>query len=302
MLNNDYEIKSKQIEVFGRKLKYIIKIFQSGDKGIFLKEMERQLKEHYTQVKRDIDELEEADIVKTIKKPIEGKQGIGKYVILTDNGKILYDSFIEYSKSIPKELEKEFIEKIDELIDRFYELKSDKGKQSAINSIREEINKKIALNKYYWDNVPKLKNFLNDFIININNYPHDTKDQFFITLRSLYTSGYLDTENLSNFLKFLKENDLEKATHELYFIIPIYFQALSKKPNNDIIYDFLMSTLKITRNTGNIVNSLNSCSGIINQLPYNIKNKLINDLDEMLSESKENEQLIIEKVMDFLII
>jgi hypothetical protein len=292
---------AKDFELFGKRIEYIEPILKSEDDGIIINELSRICKKDPNQTRREIYELKEKDIINIENSKEKGKTGNKKYITLTEKGKILYYLFTQYFESTSKELINETNWKINNSIKRYRNSKSDIGKGKSLIYIREIIYTEIGKNNFNWIVTRDLINFINDFLKDLNNQNDSNKQQFFQILHILYSSGYIDDENINYLKSFLNKENIEECNRELTDIFAIAFFALKNKPNNKQFYRFLFFLIeKIQNLKSDYSNIIGSSREKIIHLPEHLKNKIFNDLDNMINESKVNDIPLIEILMEIL--
>ena len=322
MVHLEYDKAGKDFEMFGKRIRIIQIINESGNEGIIKTEINNKLIElsekdyiDSNQTRKEIDYLEELNIVKVQDAKSLGLTGNKKYVTLSEKGKMLYKYFFEFSRYIPTSLTEETINVMKNEIAEFKKKKSSKGKLVSMNELNNLVQTKIGFQKYDWTKFKMLHDFINDFIT-INNQPEIVTEKFYRFLSMLYTSGYYDKKNFENFETMLDKGKIEDHIKKLYYIIQIVLYSLVKEPDNDYNYQSLLSILEKLRfmeleqpdplgASGKMIyigEHLISYSNniIVRELPKSIVNRLSNDLDDMLIEFEDKKQPAIEKFMDIL--
>lgn len=292
---------AKDFELFGKRIEYFDPILESGEEGIIINELARILPKDPNQTRREIIELKEKDIIKIEKAKDKGKTGNKKYITITEKGKILYYLFTQYFQSTSKELINESSWKINNSIKRYYDSKSDIGKDKTLIYIREIIYTEIGRDNFNWIITKDLINFINDFLKDLINQNDTNKYEFLQIMRLLYSYGYIDEDNIPYLRKFLIKEKLENYIREIINIFEITLFALKYESNNKSYYDFLFFIIeKIQNQNIDYTNILGSSRDKIISLPEDLKNKMFNDMDNFINESKNKDQPLIASLMEVL--
>ncbi|WP_455392098.1 winged helix-turn-helix domain-containing protein [[Eubacterium] cellulosolvens] len=295
------EIKEfgRDFEMFGRRILHLHYITEAKDEGIIQNQLSKKIGKDSNTVRQELRELEKLGMVNRKKVTINGVKGYRIVYTLTDKGRILNKVFEQYIEFTPKYLERKIKKKINNAIERFYRAKTSIGKKNGLTNIKESIIIKISPNQYFWGDIPKLKKFLNDFLENFDDYDNPSKTEFIFIIDHLYLRGYSDEQNFEHFKEYLNKHKPEFCITELATVMRMIFIKLNKEPDNPKYFEFLkyiLQKIKILDDSRIIDNSQNE----IKFAPDSLKEKLFNELEEILLEDKEEPLVLIMKLMSLL--
>ena len=226
----DFELKTQQMTLFNRYVKYFIKIHAEGEKKpLNATLLAKRLRKHKQQVTPVLRKLEESKLIRL------EEVGKNKFIHLMDDGIRLYS---EYFKDVPPN---EKLEEIKTPLDDncrkkfkgafalFIDATHDGAKNYALNEIESAVNQLPRNISIDWCKEKHSQTFFNNFLEKPDKYTINIRTRLFYTLCRLYEWDYFDERNFDYFDTYCEEEITGQNFEIFRCMIQMSIRALSNR-------------------------------------------------------------------------